>query len=306
MPELPEVETTVRGLNSVLPGLKILGVWSDFHKKTRHGDKKNIKNKGYFEKFRKEVVGRKILGVSRRGKNILINLSGDKTILAHMKMTGHFLFGKYRYLPEKDSWKAAEDGPLKDPYNRFVHFVVSLSNKKQLAFSDTRKFGKIIIFGTKDAAHVPDLAHLGPEPLEKSFDLKGFRKAFNRRNSGKIKQVLMDQSIISGIGNIYSDEILWLSGVHPESRVEKISEQKIGEMFRAVKLLLKTGINLEGDSTSDYRNIRGEKGAFQLRHRAYRQTGKKCQKRNCRGIIERKIIGGRSAHFCPIHQIRYT
>ena len=306
MPELPEVETTVSGLNAVLPGLKITGVWSDFHKKTKHGHKENIKNIGYFKKFKKEILGRKILNVKRRGKNILMNLSGGKTILAHMKMTGHFLFGRYEYLPKKDSWAAAEDGPLKDPYNRFVHFVISLSNKKHLAFSDTRKFGKIIVFETKLGDNIPDLSHLGPEPLVKNFDLGAFKNALNKRSSGKIKQVLMDQSLIAGIGNIYSDEILWLSGIHPESRVRKIPGSKVKEMFRAVKLLLKTGLDLRGDSTSDYRNIYGQKGSFQLHHKAYRETGKGCRKKNCAGVIERKMVGGRSAHFCSKHQIRYT
>ncbi len=293
-------------MNKFLPELKITGVWSDYHKKTAHGHKKHIKNEKYFKNFRKEVIGRKILNVKRRGKNILINLSGGKTILAHMKMTGHFLFGKYRYLPKSDYWEAAENGALKDPFNRFIHFALSLSNGKHLAFSDTRKFGKIIIFETKNINHVPDLAHLGLEPLEKNFGLKLFEKTIGKRNSGKIKQVLMDQSLIAGIGNIYSDEVLWRAGVHPESVVSKIPKPKIGEMFRATKLLLRTGISLRGDSTSDYRNIRGEKGAFQLRHMAYRETGGKCRKKNCHGIITRKIVGGRSAHFCPLHQIRYT
>lgn len=306
MPELPEVQTTVSGLQSVLPGLKIVGVWSDFHKGTKHGHKENIKNQTYLKNFQKEVVGKKILSAKRRGKNILISLSGGKTILAHMKMTGHFLYGQYDYLKEKDFWVATEDGPLKDPYNRFIHFVISLSNKKRLAFSDTRKFGKIIIFDTERGDNIPDLSHLGPEPLDKNFRLNDFIKALKKRFSGKIKQVLMDQSVVAGIGNIYSDETLWRSGIHPESKVAKIPEKKTREMFVVMKLLLKTGLSLGGDSTSDYRDIYGEKGSFQLHHMAYRQTGKKCARKNCTGTIARKIIGGRSSHFCSKHQIRYT
>lgn len=294
------------GLQSVLPDLMVVDVWSDFHKGTKHGHKENIKNPSYLKNFKKEVVGKKILSTKRRGKNILISLSGGKTILAHMKMTGHFLYGKYDYLREEDFWTAAEDGPLKDPYNRFIHFVISLSNKKHLAFSDTRKFGKIIIFDTKREDNIPDLSHLGPEPLDKNFRLNDFIKALEKRISGKIKQVLMDQSVVAGIGNIYSDEILWRSGIHPESRVEKIPDKKTREMFRAMKLLLKTGLSLGGDSTSDYRDIYGGKGSFQLHHMAYRQTGKKCARKNCTGTIARKIIGGRSSHFCSKHQIRYT
>ena len=111
----------------------------------------------------------------------------------------------------------------------------------------------------------------------------------------------MDQSLIAGIGNIYSDEILWRAGVHPTSLVGKIPLKNMKPMFAAMKEVLKAGINFGGDSMSDYRNIKGERGKFQDHHRAYRRTGKSCGK-NDGGVIKRIVVGERSAHFCPIHQ----
>ena len=115
----------------------------------------------------------------------------------------------------------------------------------------------------------------------------------------------MDQSIISGIGNIYSDEILWRAGVHPLSHPNKIPEKNLQEMFKATKETLRKGIDFGGDSMSDYRNIKGEKGKFQDHHRAYQKHETECQKNNCSGVLEKMRIGARSAHFCPMHQKLY-
>ena len=112
----------------------------------------------------------------------------------------------------------------------------------------------------------------------------------------------MDQSLISGIGNIYSDEILWRAGVHPLSTVGKIPKNNLEIMFKATKELLRQGIDFGGDSMSDYRNIKGEKGRFQEHHRAYQKHKTKCVKKSCSGVLEKMSVGGRTAHFCPIHQ----
>lgn len=289
MPELPEVETTVSGLNKVLPNLSILNMWTDLSKE-------------HLKEIAKKIKGRKILSVSRRGKNILIHLSQNHTLLVHMKMTGHLLYGKYSYNKKENKWTPKEDGPLKDPYNRFVHVVFSLSNNKELAFSDTRKFGKIaLILG--DPLHSPHLSHIGPDPLTKEMTLSAFKKVLSKKPKGKIKSVLMDQTVIAGIGNIYSDEILWYAGIHPEQKVADLIEQKIKEIFSAMKKILRKGIDFGGDSMSDYRNIYGEKGNFQNKHEAYRRTGQKCRKSGCTGVIIKKTVGGRSAHFCSKHQI---
>lgn len=300
MPELPEVETTVREIRKIAKGLRILGVWTDYGSPFHKG-KKNIKNKKFFRIFRREVLGRKILDTSRRGKHILIHLSGNITILVHMKMSGHFLYGTYKKTPE--GWIPIDTNKaLKDPYNRFIHLVFSLSNKKHLAFSDLRKFAKITFFNDSEKDTMTDLSLVGPEPLDVSFTYPLFRERLSLKLNGKIKQVLMDQTIIAGIGNIYSDEILFEAGVHPEERVSKIPEVRLKKMFTAVQKILSYSISIGGDSESDFRNIKGERGDFQNKHKAYHRTGEKCSKKECGGTIIRIKIGGRSAHFCNRHQ----
>ena len=291
MPELPEVETTVRGLKKTVVGLAIKNVWTDLSTKDKR-QKDSAANPKFFSIFRKEILDKKIISVERRAKNILINLDSprhsgvNKTILIHMKMTGHLLYGKYK----------------KDPINRFIHFTITFNNGKKLYFSDMRKFGKITLLDTKTAHDSKHLNNVGPEPLSKKFTLEKLRERLNKKPSVKIKTVLMDQSIIAGIGNIYSDEILWRAGIHPERKVSRVKEGEMKSILKNIKEILKRGIDFGGDSMSDYRNIRGLPGKFQLHHEAYRRTGKKCRKKGCKGTIKRKMINGRSAHFCPIHQ----
>ncbi len=320
MPELPEVETTKRGLEKTIKGLVIKDVWTDLKTK----DKRKIDTVStpkFFEDFKKIIKNKKIISIERKAKNILINISSGYTILIHMKMTGHLLYGKYKYYKNENKWLPEETqnkkhNPLKDPFNRYVHVIFSLSNKNHLAFSDMRKFGKITLFETKTIHDSKHLKNLGPDPLSKDFNLQQFKEKLFKRKNGKIKTVLMDQTIVSGIGNIYSDEILWRTGVRPERKVSEINEEEFKKMWKATKETLTKGIKFGGDSMSDYRNIYGLPGKFQLHHEAYRRTGDFCRMKiynknsikkiknaqNCKGVIIRKVIGGRSTHFCPIHQ----
>lgn len=307
MPELPEVETTVNGLNKTVKGLSIKDVWSDLPKKSisRPDYKETIKYLPFFEQFQKDIRGAKIMSAERRAKNILINLSNGKTILIHMKMTGHMMYGGYAYSKKTNEWSPApneKNEALRDPFNKFLHVVFTFTNGKQLVLSDMRRFAKVTILSTKEAHDTKHLSHLGPEPLGKGFDVKAFTERLLKKPSGKIKQVLMDQTVISGVGNIYSDEALWLAGIHPTSTVSKIPAAKIRELFTATKNVLEKGIDFGGDSTSDYRRIDGTRGKFSHEHNAYRLTGKPCGKRACKGAILRMIVGGRSAHFCSVHQ----
>ncbi len=284
MPELPEVHTIISDLKKVLPGLRIAGFWTDIAKF------RNIKNK---------IIGKKILGLERRGKNILIHLSGGITLLIHQKLTGHLLYGKWKF--KGGNWESAVRGPLaSDARNKFLHLIFSLSNGKQLALSDLRKFAKVLAVPTEKLNQLADVAKLGPEPLEPVFNFNKFKEALNGRK-GKIKQILMNQEIIAGIGNIYSDEILWEAGVHPSKPVGKLSGKNLKNIFNAIKKVLKRAIKAKGDSMSDYRRPSGEKGGYQKIQNAYQMTGKKCRK-NDGGIIQRIKIGGRSTHFCPVHQ----
>lgn len=298
MPELPEVTTTVNGLNKVLPRLSIKDVWSDYFLRTKNKRKDNIKNKKYFENFRKEIVGEKFLNSERRGKNVLIHLSNNKTVLIHMKMTGHLLYGKYEWKNKK--WRSNEK-LLSDSFNQFVHLIFTLSNDKHLAFSDMRKFAKVVMFETHKKNDFVDLVNLGPEPLE-NLSLKTFENQLKKKHSGKIKTILMDQTVIAGIGNIYSDEILWEAGIHPERTVSSLKETEIKSMWKIIPKILEKSIKMGGDSMSDYRNVYGERGGFQNAHKVYRRTKEKCLKKGCSGVIQRKVVSGRSAHFCNKHQ----
>lgn len=303
MPELPEVETTVRGIRKYAVGKTITDCWTDYDS-AFHAGKGNIKDRKYFVKFRKLVINSKITGVDRRAKNILIHLSNGYTLLIHMKMTGHVLYGKYTFdkKKKKDPWTPVGEGPLQDPFNRHIHFVLVLDGHHHLALSDMRKFAKVTLIETDKLEQSLHTSHLGPEPLLANFTLSKFKERLLKRPPAPIKSALMDQELISGIGNIYSDEILWRAGVHPESRFKAIPEKEVGLMFKAMKETLKKGIDFGGDSMSDYRNLDGERGEFQEHHEAYRRTGKKCRKRGCGGMIERKVIRGRSGHFCGRHQ----
>ncbi|MEK7175804.1 MAG: bifunctional DNA-formamidopyrimidine glycosylase/DNA-(apurinic or apyrimidinic site) lyase [Patescibacteria group bacterium] len=281
MPELPEVETTVKGLNKTVRNREIIDVKTSYNS-VHHTGKDNIKDPAFFKIFKKKVLGAKILKAERRAKNVLIFLSNDYTIIVHMKMTGHFVYNRPDY--------------------PFVRLTFNLDNAKVLALSDMRKFAKITLVKTAELEKCLHLEHLGPEPLDPNFKLKAFSLQLLKRPKGKIKTVLMNQELIAGIGNIYSDEILWRAGAHPLSVTGKIPFKNLKLMFVAMKKVLKEGIDFGGDSMSDYRNIEGERGKFQEHHQAYRRTGKKCGKSDCRGVIKRIVVGARSAHFCPAHQ----
>lgn len=300
MPELPEVHTTATGLQKVLPGLTITDVWTDYGGKFHKG-KSNIKDAEFFKEFRARIVGKKVESVSRRAKNVLINLSGGHTILVHMKMTGHLLYGKYERSDK--TWTASDAGPLRDdPLNKWIHFILVLSNGNVVALSDMRKFAKITLLETAKLDESVDLKGIGPEPREKNFTYEVFKERLMKKPSGKIKQVLMDQSLIAGIGNIYSDEMLWAASIHPLSKPAKVPEKILKKLYVDLKDVLEKGIDFGGDSMSDYRNVHGVRGEFQNKHNVYQLRGEKCRKKGCGGTIERLKVGGRTAHFCPKHQ----
>lgn len=288
MPELPEVETVVRDLQKRVVGRRILDVWTDWPK--------------YFKgvslaQFKKYVAGKKILGVSRRGKNILMELSDSHLILVHQKMTGHLLLGSWRL--DVGGWKpVGNSSEMRDPKNGFIRLIFFLDSKKfpMLALSDLRRFAKVLC-GPKDKIlNLPDLKNLGPEALEISY--QEFRDKFKVKK-GKIKQVLMDQQFIVGIGNIYSDEILYVAKIHPLSRVEKLREQHIKALYSAMKKILEKGIKMRGTSSDDFRDTYGKKGNYGNVILVYQRTGEKCRRGH---VIRRLKLGGRSAHFCPTCQ----
>lgn len=270
-------------------GKTITDVWTDWGK--------IIKRPKDFKRFKEEVLGRKIENIKRRAKNIIFELSGDKLMLIHQKMTGHLLYGSWQ--KKGDRWLAAP-GPMSDPMNRFLHLIFMLNNGKMLALSDLRKFAKVELWDKGEFERSSEILQLGPEPLEKKFTFSEFKKAIAGQKR-KIKQVLMDQSVIAGIGNIYSDEILFYAKVHPFKPANKLREEELKAIYSAIKEILLKAIKLGGESISDYRKPSGEKGEFDKIRKVYRREGEKCQR--CGAIIKRLKMGGRSAHFCPRCQI---
>lgn len=286
MPELPEVETIVRELKKKVLDRTFVDVWTDF--------KKIIKRPKNFEEFKKRIKGKRIKAIRRRGKNILFGLSDNKTLLIHQKLTGHLLYGKWS--KKQGVWEPQKKGPLEEKVNTYIHLLFTLDNGKMLALSDLRKFAKVELWNNKELEEAEEFENLGPEPLEKSFTLKKFKEILRNRK-GKIKQVLMDQNIIVGIGNIYSDEILWEAKTHPFKDISKLSETEFKKIYLAIKKILPLAIKLKGESISDYRRPSGEKGYYDKARKVYRKKGESCPR--CRTVIKRVKMGGRSAHFCP-------
>ncbi len=276
MPELPEVETTVRFLRKARPpilGAGFVDLWSDF--------KKIVKKPKNFRQFKKEIQGKKILKIRRRAKNIIFELSSGYSLLIHQKLTGHLLYAKWE----------------KDRVNDYIHLKFFLNNGKILALSDLRKFAKVELWKSPDLEK--ELRSLGPEPLEKNFIFKKFKEALKDRR-GKIKQILMNQEIIAGIGNIYSDEALWRAKIHPFKEPSKLSEAELKKLYQSLKEVLKKSIKLHGESISDYRDPSGSRGNFDRIRMVYRREGEKCSR--CGRKIKRLKMAGRSARFCPLCQ----
>ncbi len=289
MPELPEVETTINMLKKSSPrilGAVFLEVWTD--------SPLLIKKPKNLLQFKKEIKGKKIKRIWRRGKNIIFDLSENKFLLIHQKLTGHLLFGEWRR--QDDKWQALVKGSLiDDPMNRFLHLIFYLDNGKQLALSDLRKFAKLEVLSQEELKE--ELDSLGPEPLDKTFTFEKFKESVLKKKNKAIKQVLMDQGVIAGIGNIYSDEILFEARINPFRKISELKEKELREVYSAIKKILSLGIKLQGASVSDYRLPSGDKGGFDRVIKVYRKEGQRCPR--CGAIIKRQKIGGRSAHFCP-------
>lgn len=284
MPELPEVETVVRDFGRKIKGRKITAVWSDSPKIIKFPKP---------EVFSKAIVGRRLIGFRRRGKNVLIDLDNGDVLLIHQKISGHLLVGKWKY--DKGDWIAPE-GPLADPVNRFLRLVFTLDDGRMFALSDLRKFAKVILAERETIEAMPDLVKIGPDPLNSYLTYQKF-KTLITKSSRKIKQVLMDQSLVSGIGNIYSDEILWLGKVHPFKSAKKLTEKELRSIWNAMRQVLREAVRLRGTSIDNYRDPEGKLGLYTYRRRAYQREGEPCGR--CRTKIKRVKIGGRSAHFCP-------
>jgi len=291
MPELPEVQTIVDDLNRKIKGDSIAGFWSDW--------KKTVKMP--IEKFEKEIKNKKILSASRIGKNIFLNLSGGKTIYIHLKMTGHLLVKSPPKADQPLAEKAKSNEPdyFSEKVNQYIHHIFYLKSGRTLEFSDLRKFGKIILADTDKIKEIKEIGGLGIDAVSKKFTFEKLDEILDKRAT-KIKLLLMDQSKLAGVGNIYVSEILFEAGILPTRSASKISREERKKLYRAIKKTLEKGIKLRGTSDSDYRDTAGAPGNFQKVLKVYRRAGKKCPK--CGTIIQRIKLGQRGTFFCPVCQ----
>lgn len=285
MPELPEVETTARYLNKNITGLKIIDIWTDW--------KKFIKEPKNFNDFLKLIKNKKVSKVWRKGKNVLINLEGNLILAIHQKMSGHLLYGKWKRA--KNIWQPISPKTLNDPYNRFIHLIFFFDNKKMMGFCDVRKFGRILFGLKEEILNMPELKNLAPDALQIKFE--DFKNRLNRTR-GKIKALLLNQEkIVSGIGNIYSDEILWLSKINPLKDLSSLNDKEIKDLYRFIRQILTEGIKHQGYSMRDYRTPDGAKGNYQNIRKIYERENKTCFR--CKSIIKSVKIASRTTRFCP-------
>ncbi len=296
MPELPEVQTIVNDLNKKIRGQRITGIWFDTPK---------LIKKPRPQELERQIKGLKITAIKRRGKNILIYLSQQSTVnsqqllLIHQKLTGHLLLGKWKIKKttnNKQQVISLFKGSLEERVNNYIHLIFYLDSGWQLALSDLRKFAKVLLASKEEIENLPELKKLGPEPLDKNFTFAQFKILIGSEKR-KIKQVLMGQEVIAGIGNIYSDEILWQAKIHPFKPANHLTEKELKILWLAMRQILKKAVRLRGTSTSDYRDTAGKPGAYTRTRLVYQREDEPCQR--CQNLIKRIKIGGRSAHFCP-------
>lgn len=297
MPELPEVETVVRDLNKKVIRRTITGVWFDWPKLIKHPSEPASREvhktaPWHFEKF---IKGEQILGAKRVAKNILISLSSDKMLLIHQKMTGHLLVGKWRVNGGKVIALEPE-AVVKDSYNGYIHLIFMLDNGQMLALSDLRKFAKVIVGTKEEIEGLPELVHLGPDALAADLTEPVFAGII-RHERRAVKQVLLDPNAVAGIGNIYSDDILWHAKVHPLRRANQLTAGELKRIYDSMREILTKAVKLRGTSTSDFRDTAGKEGGYTEYRLVYQREGKPCQR--CKTPIKRIKVEGRSAHFCP-------
>lgn len=307
MPELPEVQTVVNELNRKLRGRKIKRVVVHAAKLVSIGPNtvSNVRDveQKTVNQFAKLLTGRKFVSVRRRGKMLIFDVDGPLTLLAHLKMTGQFIFedkalrkrtgSQYRLLNKVTA-------PLVKLPSKHTHVVFYFTDGSTLYFNDIRKFGYLRVVLDKDIDQVREFREYGPEPLEKSFTLEVFRAALKNRKKIPIKLALMDTKVVVGIGNIYSDEILFHARVRPDRKVETLIPREFKAIFKQIKPVLLTGIKYKGSSVGDFVRTDGKWGSMGKHHYVYGRKGQPCL--SCATIISSKKLGGRTTCFCPKEQ----
>lgn len=273
MPELPEVETIKNQLDRRLEGKRI--------KEVKIFLSKIIRGKTDF--FVKKTVGARIKKVWRRAKMIIIELENGYSLVIHLKLTGQLLF----YTQEK-----------KD-YGKHTHLVFHFSDKSVLIFNDLRRFGYFSLCLSKDLEKFFQEKKLGPEPLDKDFTLDRFQKLLQKKERARIKPLLMNQSFLAGIGNIYSQEACWAAKISPVRVAGTLKKSEVRELYCCLLKILKAAVKQGGTTAADenYVDARGNKGKYAARLKVYQREGEKCFR--CGEKIKRIVLQGRGTAYCP-------
>lgn len=274
MPELPEVQTVVDSLAPKLLGRRIVGV------RLHRPDVISPAGVNLF----KELTGRRVVALSRRGKRIVFTLDNGCRFYVHLGMTGQLTIGP--------------PAPAAEPLPPHTHLELDVESpaganapaSARLRFRDPRRFGGVWWLGREGS---PDRG-MGPEPLSQRPAQLGRRLAGTRR---AVKAALLDQSLVAGLGNIYVDESLFRAGIHPLTPADALTAAQVARLSRAIKFTLRQAIRHRGSTLRDYMDADGNGGGFQNRHKVYDRFGQPC--RACKSPIDRIVLGGRSTHFCP-------
>lgn len=286
MPELPEVETIRRDLANQIIGRKIVGIEI----------KKAKSIKASLKTFKQVLIGSKIKQIDRRGKLMIMALNKpDQFLLIHLKMTGQLIFqsGKKIIAGGHNIPKITAKLP-----NKQTRVIITFSDQSKLFFNDQRRFGYLQIASREEKEKKE--SEFGLEPLGKYFILDKFNKVIKGRKK-TIKTVLMDQTIIAGIGNIYADEICFVAGIKPTRRIKGLRKIEIAKIYQSITHVLSKAIKMRGTTFSDYRDASGKTGNFSTYLNVYGQKGKLC--RRCKkGIINKIKANGRGTNYCPICQ----
>jgi formamidopyrimidine-DNA glycosylase len=269
MPELPEVETVRRSLERLIAGQHIASV---------HVREPRLRQP-LASDFAAALTGRRVHQVGRRGKYLNIRLDNDLIWLVHLGMTGQLLVGDPR-----------------EPLRTHDHIVITFGDGRCLRYNDTRRFGLMAVAAEEE---IEAQMALGVEPLGSAFSPRYLWERV-RRTQRTIKDVIMDQRVVAGVGNIYASELLFRAGVRPGRIAAMLGQDAIARIVKATKVVLREAIKHRGSSISDYLDGEGQPGSFQKRFRVYDQAGQPC--RSCRTPIQRETRGGRSAFFCPTCQ----
>lgn len=284
MPELPEVETVVKGLNKICKNKKILDVWTNYFR--------YFKYPRNFKIFKKKILNKKILKIERKGKGILFYLSEGFFMFLHQKMTGRFLVLNYKKIEKNKKMLGIE---LNEKDKKHLHFILFLNKKTALYFVDPRKFAEFYL-GKEEIFKKSLIKNIGVDPFSSEFS-ENFLKEKLLSSQKNISHFLVDQKIIAGIGNIYRSEILWQSKISPFRKTNALKPREVKNLYKSILFVLREASQKGGSSISDFRNIWGEKGKYQNHFLVYRRENEKCFR--CGGFIKRIKINGRSIYWCP-------